>query len=105
MLHPALGLGEGLGDVTAGTDVGNEDDEDPGTDEGEDKAEAGGPEEEDVGRRVGVIESPPVGATAEEAPLEADLLLVAALEADVPSVPWMVNSGLWLPESPNSTTM
>jgi len=92
LLHPALLVGEGAGDVTAGEDVtaedvGSEDDEDAGPDGGTVGVETGAEVDEAVAMGgLGVIERPLViERLAVEGPVEpvgADGGLVAVLEAD-----------------------
>jgi len=86
MLHPALLLGEGDGDVTGEADVGNEDDEDAGPDDGAVAVESGA-DGVDTGNEalmggLGVIERLWVGALTEPVEVGDSLELVAAPEAD-----------------------
>jgi hypothetical protein len=89
MLHPALLLGEGDGELTGDVDVGNKDDEDAGPDDGAVAVEIGadevGADDGDAGNEaliggLGVFERLWVGELIE--PVEAELGLELVAEAD-----------------------
>jgi len=105
MPRPALGLGEGDGDVRAEDDVGSEDDDDPGADDADaDDAGADDAGADDDGAvavepgaevdavamgGLGVTDVPPlllVGVPGVPE-VEAGLVLVAVLEADAEFAP------------------
>lgn len=91
MLHPALLLGEGDGELTGDVDVGNKDDEDAGPDDGAVAVEIGadevGADDGDAGNEaliggLGVFERVCVREPTKSVEARDGLKLVAATEAD-----------------------
>jgi hypothetical protein len=92
MLHPALLLGEGDGELTGDVDVGNEDDEDAGPDDGAVAVEIGADEVDaddgDAGNEaliggLGVFERLWVGELIEPIEVELGLELVAETDEEL----------------------
>jgi hypothetical protein len=92
MLHPALLLGEGDGELTGDVDVGNKDDEDAGPDDGAVAVEIGadevGADDGDAGNEaliggLGVFERLGVGELIEPVEVELGLELVAETDEEL----------------------